>query len=242
MAHLVFFGGLGMLAGALARWLLGRLRRGAVVPPPYCELLVGALWAASGCWWAAGRLDPALLPLLLGLGWLAVAAGTVDVLHGRLPDALTLPALPAALLLAVPLGGAAVLKAVLGAGVLAGGYLAVRVLAPAALGAGDVKLAAGLGAALGALSLSAVLLGALLASLLTVGVALGWAVLRWAVQVRAGLSSTVWGRTVSVRAGPPGARAAGGGWAGGVPHGPAMLAAGWLVLAAAGTGGPLVGA
>ncbi|MDT7687114.1 MAG: hypothetical protein QOG57_7424, partial [Pseudonocardiales bacterium] len=29
---------------------------------------------------------------------------------------------------------------------------------------------------------------------------------------------------------------------GGVPHGPAMLAAGWLVLAAAGTGGPLVGA
>jgi leader peptidase (prepilin peptidase)/N-methyltransferase len=131
---------------------------------------------------------------------------------------------------------------VLGAGVLAGGYLAVRVLAPGALGAGDVKLAAGLGAALGALSLSAVLLGALLASLLTVGVALGRAVLRWAVQVRAGLSSTVWGRTVSVRAGPPGARAAGGGWAGGVPHGPAMLAAGWLVLAAAGTGGPLVGA
>jgi leader peptidase (prepilin peptidase)/N-methyltransferase len=242
MAHLVFFGGLGMLAGALARWLLGRLRRGAVVPPPYCELLVGALWAASGCWWAAGRLDPALLPLLLGLGWLAVAAGTVDVLHGRLPDALTLPALPAALLLAVPLGGAAVLRALLGAGVLAGGYLAVRVLAPAALGAGDVKLAAGLGAALGALSLSAVLLGALLASLLTVGVVLGRAVLRWAVQVRAGLSSTVWGRTVSVRAGPPGVRAAAGGWAGGVPHGPAMLAAGWLVLAAAGTGGPLVGA
>jgi leader peptidase (prepilin peptidase)/N-methyltransferase len=242
MAHLVFFGGLGMLAGALARWLLGRLRRGAVVPPPYCELLVGALWAASGCWWAAGRLDPALLPLLLGLGWLAVAAGTVDVLHGRLPDALTLPALPAALLLAVPLGGAAVPRAVLGAGVLAGGYLAVRVLAPVALGAGDVKLAAGLGAALGALSLSAVLVGALLASLLTVGVALVRALLTWTVQVRAGLSSTVWGRTVSVRAGPPGARTAGRGWAGGVPHGPAMLAAGWLVLAAAGTGGVLVGA
>jgi leader peptidase (prepilin peptidase)/N-methyltransferase len=242
MAHLVFFGGLGMLAGALARWLLGRLRRGALVPPPYCELLVGALWAASGCWWAAGRLDPALLPLLLGLGWLAVAAGTVDVLHGRLPDALTLPALPAALLLAVPLGGAAVLRAVLGAGVLAGGYLAVRVLAPAALGAGDVKLAAGLGAGLGALSLTAVPVGALLASLLTVGVALGRAVLMWTVQVRAGLSSTVWGRTVSVRAGPPGTRATGGGWAGGVPHGPAMLAAGWLVVAAAGTGGGLVGA
>jgi leader peptidase (prepilin peptidase) / N-methyltransferase len=242
MAHLVFFGGLGMLAGALARWLLGRLRRGAVVPPPYCELLVGALWAASGCWWAAGRLDPALLPLLLGLGWLAVAAGTVDVLHGRLPDALTLPALPAALLLAVPLGGAAVPRAALGAGLLAGGYLAVRVLAPAALGAGDVKLAAGLGAALGALSLTAVLVGALLASLLTVGMALGRAVLTWTVQVKAGLSSTVWGRTVSVRAGPPGARTAGGGWGGGVPHGPAMLAAGWLVLAVAGTGGVLVGA
>jgi leader peptidase (prepilin peptidase) / N-methyltransferase len=242
MAHLVFFGGLGMLAGALARWLLGRLRRGALVPPPYCELLVGALWAASGCWWAAGWLDPALLPLLLGLGWLAVAAGTVDVLHGRLPDALTLPALPAAVLLALPLGGAAVLRAVLGAGVLAGGYLAVRVLAPRALGAGDVKLAAGLGAALGALSLSAVLVGALLASALTVGLALGRTVLVWVVQVRAGLSSTVWGRTVSVRAGPPGVRATGDRWVGGVPHGPAMLAAGWLVVAAAGTGSALVGA
>ena len=90
------------------------------------------------------------LPVLLGLGWLAVAAGAVDVLHRRLPDALTLPALPVALLLLVPLGG--------DGGGCAGWWArsspcaahgAVHLVAPAAMGGGDVKLAAPLGAVLG---------------------------------------------------------------------------------------------
>jgi leader peptidase (prepilin peptidase) / N-methyltransferase len=228
MAYLVLFGGLGMLAGALARWWLGRLARGASVPPPWCELLVGALWAASGCWWASGWLASGWLPLLLGLGWLAVAASTVDLLHRRLPDALTLPALPVALALAVPLGGAAVLRAALGAMALGGGYLAVRLVAPPALGAGDVKLAAPVGAVLGAVSWPAVLLGALGAALLTVVAALAVAVTRSAA------------RALSWRRGSPDHVPVG--WRVAVPHGPAMLASGWLVLAAAGTAGIAVAA
>ena len=214
MAHLVFFSGLGMLAGSLARWWLGRLRRGAPVARPWCELATGALWAAGGYWWATGRLDGRWLPLLLGLGWLAVAAGAVDLLRRRLPDALTLPAVPAALLLAAPLGGAAVGRAACGAVVLAGGYLAVRLVAPATLGAGDVKLAAPVGAALAVVSWPAVLLGALAASVLTLLLA---------------VVSAPGGRPLApeeVVAGPDR----------GVPHGPALLAAAWLVLAAAGTG------
>jgi len=246
MAHVVFFGGLGMLDGGLARWLLGWLRRGADVPPPWCELLVGVLWAASGYWWAAGWLETVWLPLLLGLGWLAVAAGAVDLLHSRLPDALTVPALPAALLLAVPLGGGAVLRAALGAAALGGGYLLVRLAAPAALGAGDVKLAAPLGAAMAAASWSALLVGALLAAVLTLGVAM----------VQSGVGALADARLVApwgagfgpppgVPAGrdgpaaglPPGLAGLPHGLVGGVPHGPAMLAAGWLVLAIACTHG-----
>jgi leader peptidase (prepilin peptidase)/N-methyltransferase len=240
MAHLVFFGGLGMLAGAFARWLLGRLRRGARVAPPHCELVLGALWAVSGYWWSVGRLDPAWLPLLLGLGWLAVAAGAVDLVHGRLPDALTLPALPAALLLIVPLGGAALLRAALGAAALAAGYLLVRLVAPAALGAGDVKLAAPLGAVLGAVSWSAVPIGALLASVLTLGLAVAGALLARTLPAVTPVAVTLPARTQSA---PSAATSAAGvpRWGRGVPHGPPMLAAGWLVLAAAGTGGTLLG-
>ena len=95
-------------------------------------------------------MPPRWLPVLLGLGWLAVAAGAVDVRARRLPDGLTLPALPVALLLLVPVGGSAVWRGVLGAAVAAAAHLLVHLAAPAALGAGDVKLSAPLGAALGA--------------------------------------------------------------------------------------------
>lgn len=216
MAHLVLFGGLGMLAGALGRLLLGRLRRGARIPPPWCEFAVGALWAGAGGWWAGGGLPGEWLPLLLGLSWLGVVAGAVDIARRRLPDALTLPALPAALLLAVPLGGAAVGRAALGAALLMAAHLAVRLVAPSALGAGDVKLAGALGAVLGAVSWSALLVGAVLASALT------------ALVVLVGLLT---GRL---------RRSSGGGV--GVPHGPAMLGAAWLVLTAAAATGPDIGA
>jgi leader peptidase (prepilin peptidase)/N-methyltransferase len=206
MAHLVVFALMGTIAGLGARLLVRRLRRGAPVVPPWCEVMVGTLWAVCGWWWTTGRLAGEWLPLLLGLGWLVVAAGAVDLMRRRLPDALTLPALPLTLLLVAPLGPACVVRAVAGALALFGAHLLVRLTVPPAMGAGDVKLAAPLGAALGAVSWPALVIWAVLAAALTVIVALACA----SVARR--------GRGVAV------------------PHGPAMLVAGWLVVAAAGLG------
>lgn len=203
------FAGLGVLAGAGARLLLDRLRRGARIPPPWCEVVLGLVWAGSGLGWAAGRVPGEWLPLLLGLAWLGVAAAAVDIARRRLPDALTLPAFPLVLALAVPLGWDAVGRAVGGAAVLFGAHLLVRLVSPGALGAGDVKLAAGLGAALGAVSWAALMVGAGLAAGLTAAVA---------------LTGLLIGRVGS------GAR---------LPHGPAMCCSGWLVVAGAAHGSAL---
>ena len=160
-------GAAGLAAGAGARLLVRRLRRGTPVPPPWCEAGVAVLWAAVGAAAQAGAVAPRWLPVLLGLGWLAVAAGAVDVRARRLPDALTLPALPVVLLLLVPVGGPAVWRGVAGAVVAVVAHLAVHLLAPAAMGAGDVKLAAPWGAALAAASWEALVVGALLATLVS---------------------------------------------------------------------------
>ena len=158
---IVLLGCSGVLVGWGARRLLGRLRRGAVVRAGWCEAGVAALWAAT----AATDPPTAWLPVLLGLGWLTVALTATDLIHRRLPDALTLPALPVALALLLPTGTAA--RGLLGAAVLVAVHAAVHLLAPQALGAGDVKLAGPLGAVLGAASPAALLAGPLLAALLT---------------------------------------------------------------------------
>ena len=170
----------GLCAGTGARLLLRRLRRGTRVPPPWCELGVASVWGASGA--AAVRVR--WLPVLLALGWLAVAAGAVDVLAGRLPDALTLPALPAALLLLVPVGGEAVARGAVGAVVAVAAHAAVHLVAPAAMGGGDVKLAAPLGAVSAAVSWEALALAGVLA-------ALSSGVLAVAVLVRRGRGGAV---------------------------------------------------
>ena len=200
------FAAAGLLAGLLARLVLARLRRGALVAAPRCEIAVGVLWALSGWRWLAGVVPVGWLPLLLGLGWLTVAAAVVDLAHHRLPDALTLPALPVGLLLACPLGAETVLRAAAGAAVLVAVHAAVHVAAPAAIGAGDVKLAGALGVVLAASSWPAVPLGALAAALLT------------------GIVATLGVLTGRLGRGD------------GVPHGPSMLAAGWLVAAGTGVG------
>lgn len=207
VAMVVVGAGLGVLAGAGARWLVGRLRRGARVPPPGCELLVGAAWAVVAGAWAGGALPARWVPVLLGLAWLGVAAGAVDLREHRLPDALTLPALPVALLLLVPLGTDAVGRALVGAVVATGAHLAVHLLAPPAMGCGDVKIAGPLGAVLAAVSWPALALAAALAAMITGLVA---------------VTGLVTGR---VRAGTP------------VPHGPSMVLAGWSVATAAAAGG-----
>ena len=162
----------GGVAGVGVRRLLARLRRGATVRSGWCEAMLAGLWGVVGLGWAFGLLPGRLLPLLLGLGWLGVAAGSVDVLHRRLPNALTVPAIPAGLLLLGPVGAAAVARGVAGALVALSAYGALHLLAPASLGAGDVKLAGSLGAALTGVGWAALGLAALLAGLFTVLLAL----------------------------------------------------------------------
>lgn len=206
----VVAGALGAVAGALARVLLGRLRRGTRVRAPVCEAVVGVAWAGVGAGWAAGVWPSPWAVLLLALTWFAVAAGAVDLRHRRLPDALTLPAVPVALLLVAPLGPAALGRAAAGAVLACGVHAAVHLASPRSLGAGDVKLAASLGAVLAAVSWGALPLAAVLASLLTVVAA---------VRPRAVAA-------VAVTGGPAGLLRAP------VPHGPSMLLAASAVVAA----------
>jgi leader peptidase (prepilin peptidase) / N-methyltransferase len=192
---------MGGAAGAAARRLLARLRRGTRVRWPWCELAVGVAWAVTAAGCAAGVFPVGWLPALLGLGWLGVAAGVVDLRHRRLPDALTLPALPVVLVLLAPLGPDAVVRAVGGAVAAAGVHAVVYLIDPRAIGAGDVKLAAPLGAVLAAAAWSGLVFAAVLAAVITAAGA----------AVRA-----------IMRRRPPGSA---------LPHGPSMLAAAWLVTA-----------
>lgn len=78
--------------------------------------------------------------------WMAALSG-YDVARRRLPNWLTLPGAAAVLAAAAVTGRGA--PALLGAAALGGGYLLVHLVSPAGLGAGDVKLAVGLGALTG---------------------------------------------------------------------------------------------
>ena len=96
--------------------------------------------------------------------WL-VALSYFDIRQRRLPNMLTLPGG------AVVLAGAALMghgvAAAAGAAAMFAVYAAVHVISPKAMGAGDVKLAIGLGALTGAFGLDAWMLAALGASVLT---------------------------------------------------------------------------
>lgn len=95
----------------------------------------------------------------------ATALTAIDIRCRRLPNALTLPGAALVLTVATMQGrGAAALCGGVG---LAALYLAVHLIAPDAMGAGDVKLALGLGALTGAFGPDVWLLGALGAPVLT---------------------------------------------------------------------------
>lgn len=98
------------------------------------------------------------------LAWLA-ALTIYDVGQRRLPNALTLPG-AAIVLVAAAVSGRGT-AAVLGALALAVPYLVVHLVAPAAMGAGDVKLALGVGALTGTFGVDAWVLAAIGAPLLT---------------------------------------------------------------------------
>jgi leader peptidase (prepilin peptidase) / N-methyltransferase len=113
--------------------------------------------------------------IAVALLWM-VALTCYDVRQRRLPNRLTLPGFAVIMLVAAGSGyGPA---AALGAGLLAVVYLLVHAAAPTAMGAGDVKLALGLGALTGCFGGDVWLLAAIGAPLLTavIGVVarLGW--------------------------------------------------------------------
>jgi leader peptidase (prepilin peptidase)/N-methyltransferase len=98
------------------------------------------------------------------LAWL-IALSVYDIHGRRLPNALTLPG-AAVILAAAALLGRGV-PALVGAGALAALYLAVHLVAPAGMGAGDVKLAIGVGALTGAFGVDVWALSTVAAPLLT---------------------------------------------------------------------------
>jgi leader peptidase (prepilin peptidase)/N-methyltransferase len=96
--------------------------------------------------------------------WLA-ALCSYDVRERRLPNWLTLPGAAAVLAFSVLTGRG--LPAIVGAAALGALYLAVHLVAPSAMGAGDVKLAFGVGGIGGYFGADVWLLAALAAPLLT---------------------------------------------------------------------------
>jgi leader peptidase (prepilin peptidase) / N-methyltransferase len=193
----------GAASGAAAQSLLTRLRRGAIVHKGWTALGVATLWTLAGWRTETGHLPWWWLPIPLVVAWLAVTLTAVDLKHRRLPNALTLPAYPAtaaAVTLATTQSGWHVAQgALLGALALGGGYLMLHLVSPTSMGGGDVKLSGSQGAVMGAVGMPAVLVGTALAAILTLA-----------------LSLTV----------PKRQRRQ---WQSGIPHGPALLAATYVI-------------
>ncbi|PVZ11817.1 prepilin peptidase [Actinomycetospora cinnamomea] len=164
IAAVVTGGGAGALAGLGVRAVLARMRRGVLVPRAPCATALAVLWAVPAGVVVAGAAPAAWLPAWLGLGALVVAGSATDLAARRLPDALTRPATVLALAALAPLGLRAVLVGVLGAVCWGVGHAVVHLVAPGALGAGDVKLAPALGAPLAAASWAALAVAPVLAA------------------------------------------------------------------------------
>lgn len=98
------------------------------------------------------------------LAW-CVALSVYDIRERRLPTWLTLPGAVVFLAVAVVMGHG--VPAVLGAAGLTALYLAIYLIAPTALGAGDVKLALAVGGLTGAFGYDVWVLAAIAAPLLT---------------------------------------------------------------------------
>lgn len=118
-------------------------------------------------------MDPAVAVFGSGaVAWLA-ALTVYDVRQRRLPNSLTLPG--AVIVLTVATAAGHGLPALLGGLALTTLYLLVHLTSAAAMGAGDVKLALGIGGLTGAFGLDAWLLAAVGAPLLTAS----WGIVRW---------------------------------------------------------------
>jgi leader peptidase (prepilin peptidase) / N-methyltransferase len=117
--------------------------------------------------------------IVIALLWMGALTG-YDVWQRRLPNWLTLPGCVVIALVAVDAGRG--VDAALGGAALTAVYLLAHLASPAAMGAGDVKLALGLGALTGCFGFEVWLLAAIGAPLLTAVIGtlawLGWSVTR----------------------------------------------------------------
>jgi leader peptidase (prepilin peptidase)/N-methyltransferase len=170
------FGLAGLVMGFVGRGVLRRSVLRMDCRPPWAELAAAGLAAVLGWRAAVGLLPWWWVPVPLLLGWFAVPLVAADVRHHRLPDVLTLSAYPAlglALAVAGTVDPGLALRSLAGVVVFGGAHALVRVLAPAALGGGDVKLAGSLGAVLGALGWPSLAVAAVLAGCCTALLAIG---------------------------------------------------------------------
>ncbi|MEJ2857276.1 MULTISPECIES: A24 family peptidase [unclassified Saccharothrix] len=158
----------GLVVGAAGARLLRSVPRGASVHWLWCAVPTGMSWCVTGVL----DVPPRWLPVPLLVAWLGVLLSVVDFRHRRLPDLLTLPAYPlvGALLWVC---GADLGRALAGGVAYFGLHWAVHVVSPASMGGGDVKLSGPLGAVLGSVSWWGLPAGAVLASAITLAVALG---------------------------------------------------------------------
>lgn len=155
----------GVVGNGTRRWS-AVFTDGVPVPRGWCEgaCALGFAVIAERC-----GPSPLLLPMLV-LGWWMVTASVVDLRVCRLPNVLTLPG--AAVITSVAAVAGSGRAAVGGALLLAGAYLVLHLTAPSGMGAGDVKLALGLGAVTGVGGASVWLCAAVLAPVLTAVVGL----------------------------------------------------------------------
>jgi leader peptidase (prepilin peptidase)/N-methyltransferase len=149
--------GLGGLAGGCAGWgataLLAVIPRGASLPARWL-VPTGAVITGAG---AAITVGTPRIGLAVWLGVMLLTLGAIDLACHRLPDALTLPAIPITVAVAgitqLVAPGSGSLPRALGAGVAVFALFAVlSLISSRAMGRGDVKLVPSLGIAVGFLS------------------------------------------------------------------------------------------
>ena len=140
----------------------GRCRCGAAIAPAHLAVELAAALLGAVAFFVFGGLAG---PVAAVFGWWLLLLAALDVEHHWLPDRLTLPLIPAGLLVAWLGIGPGLQDRLIGAGAgfailwgIAAAYRALR--GREGLGGGDPKLLAGIGAWLGWQMLPFVLLGA----------------------------------------------------------------------------------
>ncbi len=156
----VIAGVVGAVLGVGVRLLLGRLRRGVVLRVGVAEIATAVVTAVGA---AIGWGHPTVGLILLA-GLLMVMLGAVDIVHHRLPDAITLVALPLTALtvigthLLAPYSGS-LTGAAISASVLWVVFATMARISSSWMGQGDVKLIPTLGLMMGYLSFGSVVVG-----------------------------------------------------------------------------------